>query len=129
MNAALIAESLEVVVARCGDPAPIVYARLFAAQPDVEALFVRDKSGIVSGQMLAVTIEALLDYAGDNAYAANLLQSERVNHDGLGVPLAAFDSFFHILLETMRELAGEEWTPAMDAAWRNSIAGLTAASA
>ena len=126
MNADLIAASLELAAERCGDPAPLVYARLFAERPDLEALFIRDRSGLVRGQMLAVAIEALLDFAGDNAYAANLLGSERVNHEGLGVPPEAFDRFFHTLMTVVHEQLCADWTDAMETAWAATIAGLTA---
>ncbi len=121
-------ESLELVASRVADPAPLVYARLFAEHPEVEALFVRDRSGIIRGQMLQVTIETLLDLAGDGAYASGLLQTERVNHQGLGVPADAFDSFYRVLMATFRDIAGVDWTPAMEAAWTRTIAAATAAA-
>ena len=113
--------SLELVAERCEDPAPLVYARLFAENPALEALFIRDKSGIVRGQMLSVALEALMDLAGDGHYAAGLLQTERANHDGLGVPMANFDSFFFTVLATFADIAGADWTDEMDAAWRALI--------
>ena len=57
------AASLEALTARVGDPAPLVYARLFARHPETEALFLMDKGGLVRGQMLATAFEALLDRA------------------------------------------------------------------
>ena len=44
--------------------------------------------------MFQVTIESLLDFLGDQAYGANLIQIERVNHVGLGVEPAVFDQFY-----------------------------------
>ena len=119
---AALTESLDLVAARCSDPAPQVYARLFAARPDLEPLFVRDRSGIIRGQMLQVAVEGLLDLAGDGHYAAGLLQTERVNHEGLGVPHDAFDSFYSVMLATFRDIAGEGWTAEMEAAWNGAIA-------
>ncbi len=124
---ALVA-SLELVAARVADPAPLVYAWLFERFPGLQALFVRDRSGIVRGQMVQVAIEGLLDLAGDRAYAAGLLQTERVNHQGLGVPPEAFDSFYGVLLEVFREICGTEWTAEMEASWsRLTAAAVTAA--
>src|SRR6185312_16622259 len=108
--AAVVAESLERLAERVGDPAPQVYARLFAAYPQMQALFVRDITGAVRGEMLAVTFECLLDIGGAGAYAANLIAAERVNHEGLGVPPEVFGGFFPLLAETCRELSGEAWT-------------------
>jgi hemoglobin-like flavoprotein len=124
MNTDIIARSLELVAERHGDPAPLVYARLFAARPDMEALFVRDTAGSVRGQMLMVVIESLLDYIGGNAYSANLIRIERINHEGLGVPPEVFDTFFATVMETFKDLLGDDWTPEMDAAWRELLAEL-----
>lgn len=122
----LIALSLELVAERHGDPAPQIYARLFAAFPETEELFVRDTTGAVRGEMLAVTFQCLLDVTGSGAYAANLIRAERVNHEGVGVPPAAFARFFPIVMETCRDLLGEAWTPRIDAAWAELLAELDA---
>lgn len=122
----LIAQSLELVAERHGDPGPQIYARLFAAFPETEALFARDTTGAVRGEMLAVTFQCLLDLTGPGAYAANLIRAERVNHEGVGVPPAAFARFFPIVMETCRELLGEAWTPQIDAAWAELLAELDA---
>jgi hemoglobin-like flavoprotein len=121
---ALIARSLELVAERHGDPAPQIYARLFAAFPETEALFVRDTTGAVRGEMLAVAFQCILDVNG--AYAANLIRAERVNHEGVGVPPEAFGQFFPIVMQTCRELAGEAWTPQTDAAWGSLLTELDA---
>ena len=117
MNTDLIARSLEMVAERHGDPAPLVYARLFAEHPDMEVLFVRDTAGSVRGQMLMVVIESLLDYIGGNAYSANLIRIERINHEGLGVPPEVFDTFVATVMATFKDLLGDDWTPEIDAAW------------
>jgi len=126
-DAALIAQSLELLSQRVGDLAPFVYARLFDRHPETEALFLMDHGGHVRGQMLTVAIEALLDLYGDRAYAPGLLSIERINHANLGVPAELFDSFYGILAETVRELLGADWTPAMGAAWGRLLDGLRAA--
>ena len=127
-DAALIEASLELVAERLGDPAPLVYARLFDGEPELEALFVRDKLGTVRGNMLTTALECLVDFAGRGAYATHFVGAERVNHGGLGVPDAAFDRFYAAVIDTFREALGPEWTAQTDAAWRRAAAGLLAAS-
>lgn len=68
----------------------------------------------------------LMDPAGP--YQANLVKSERVNHDGFGVPPERFDRFFGIVKETCRELLGDDWTPEVEAAWSAQIRQVLAAS-
>lgn len=127
-DAALIERSLELVAARVGDPAPLVYARLFAQFPELEVLFVRDVSGTVRGNMLTTTLECLVDFAGPRAYATHFVGSERVNHGGLGVPAEMFDRFYATVIATFREVLGAEWTAETDAAWARAAEGLVAAA-
>lgn len=119
-----VAESLALLAERVGDPAPLVYARLFARHPEAEALFVMDKGGHVRGQMLAMVLEALLD-GGERL--GGLVGIERLNHIGYGVAEDAFDGFYALLMETVRDALGEAWTEAMDQAWRARIAALAPA--
>lgn len=125
-DAAVIADSLERVAARVGDPTPLVFRRLFADNPQLEALFVADAAGLVRGQMFQVTIESLLDFLGDRSYGAALIQIERVNHAGIGVDPAVFDTFYATVMATVRDVLGAEWTPAMAAAWARAVAGVMA---
>jgi len=127
MNSAEIVEaSLELVAQRAGDPTPQVYARLFAEHPEMEALFVRDTTGAVRGEMLAVAFACLLDIAGKDAYAANLIAAERVNHEGVGVPQEVFGRFFPIVMQTCRDICGATWTDEVQAAWDDLLARLAA---
>lgn len=122
MDAEIIADCLERVAERAGDPAPLVFARLFAENPDIEALFVRDTAGLVRGEMMATTMEALLDCADGDSYAVGLVEIERVNHVGLGVEPEVFDTFFRVVMTVFREILGEDWTDETDAAWRRVLA-------
>lgn len=112
----ILAASLEAVAERVGDPAALVYGRLFSRFPEMEALFVRDVTGAVRGEMLAMTFQCLM--ARHGGFEDNMVRAERMNHDGFGVPAEAFLSFFPILKETCQEVLGEGWTPEVEAAWR-----------
>jgi hemoglobin-like flavoprotein len=124
-NLAVITQTLEMVSERVGDPMPLVFQRLFQEMPEVEALFVRDSHGLVRGQMFQVTVESLLDFLGDRSYGASLIQIERVNHQGLGVETSVFDRFYLILIETFRDILGNDWTPEIDAVWTHVVRDLT----
>ena len=124
--AELVAGSLETLAEHAGDPRDQVYARLFREYPEMEALFVRDTTGAVRGEMLAVAFECILDMEGKGAYAANLIAAERVNHEGVGVPPEIFGRFFPLLAETCAELLGEAWTPPVAAAWDEMLGRLDA---
>jgi hemoglobin-like flavoprotein len=123
-EAAVITGTLERVAGRVGDPMPLIFERLFAEIPEVEALFIRDKGGLVRGQMFQVTMESLLDFLGDRSYGANLVQIERVNHQGLGVEPEMFDRFYLTVMETFKEVLGADWTPEMETVWSRVISEL-----
>lgn len=122
----VVAGSLERLVEVAGDPAPEVFARLFAAYPETEAEFARDVTGAVRAEMLTMVFTCLMDPAGP--YQANLVKTERVNHDGFGVPSELFDRFFAIVKETCRDLLGDHWTQEVEAAWSAQINQVLAAS-
>ena len=128
-DAAIITQTLDRVAERVGEPKPLVFQRLFADSPEVEDLFIRDPAGLVRGQMFQVTIESLLDYVGDRSYGANLIQIERVNHQGLGVEPKVFDTFYTTVMATFKDILGTDWTTEMDAVWSRTILQLTNRSA
>ena len=116
MDTASITRSLE-LVAEKGDPAPAVYARVFASYPDMAQLFARDTTGIVKGSMLTEATMALLDFMDRDVYGGNLMRAEIVNHENLGVPREVFPAFFRAMRDTYAELLGVSWTDEIDAAW------------
>jgi hemoglobin-like flavoprotein len=124
----IITETLERVAARVGDPMPLIFERLFAEMPEIEALFVRDKGGLVRGQMFQVTMESLLDFLGDRSYGANLVQIERINHQGLGVEPEMFDRFYLTVMATFKDILGDDWTIEMETVWDRVINELTVQS-
>ena len=123
-QAELILDSLEAFAAAAGDPTALVYARLFAAAPEMQALFVRDTDGAVRGQMLQQVFETLIDHVGGRAYSANLIRCEVVNHENLGVPPAVFASFFRTVMEAVRGAIGARWTVETEAAWAALLADI-----
>ena len=124
MRAELIVESLELAAERCEDLTPLVYARLFREQPQMEELFWRDTNGAIKGEMLARVIEAILDFVGERLYASRLIQCEVVTHAGYDVPPEVFGVFFGVVAATLRELLGEAWTAEFEDAWTGLLADL-----
>ncbi len=123
-DAALILTSLEHAGERGGDLTGGVYARLFAARPELEPLFVMDKNGAVRGEMLSRAIEAIIDFVGARAYANHLIGAEATNHDGYDVPREAFSAFFRFIRDEVQEACGAAWTGEMDDAWQRLLADL-----
>lgn len=124
MRAALIERTFEIAAGRIGDLTPRVYARLFAEQPQMEALFCLDTNHQVRGEMLSQVIRSILDFVGERRYAATLIQTEVMTHAGYDVPPAVFGTFFGVVAETLRDVLGQDWSPEMDVAWRELLVEL-----
>ncbi len=123
-DADAVEASLELAAERGGDLAPRVYARLFERQPDMLALFWRDSNHSIKGEMLAKVFEAILDFIGPRTYAHHLIETEVITHEGYDVPRNVFATFFGIVAEVVRETCAGDWTPAMDGAWKRTLADL-----
>jgi hypothetical protein len=75
----------------------------------------------VKGSMLALTIDAILDFAGDRSGHFRMIECEVSSHDAYGTPRELFVAFFGVITETLRELLDMDWSPDIDAAWRNLL--------
>jgi hemoglobin-like flavoprotein len=113
-----IPRGFELAAARCEDLTPLVYRRLFEKHPEAEGMFRSEGSAPVKGSMLALTIEAILDFAGERAGHFRLIECEVSSHDAYGTPRDLFISFFGVIADTLHEIIGADWTPEIDAAWR-----------
>ncbi|MBV9046288.1 MAG: globin [Alphaproteobacteria bacterium] len=119
-----VERSLELAAEKAGDLTPLVYARLFAEQPKVEALFWRDKTGSIRGEMLSRVFEAILDFVGERQYAEHLIKASVFVHAEYDVPPDIFRTFFRVVANTVREVLGDAWTADIDTAWAAMLAEL-----
>ncbi|WP_354221249.1 globin [Bradyrhizobium sp. F1.4.3] len=128
MNASsnLIEQSLELAAARCADLTPLVYQRLFDEHPETPTMFRSQGSELVKGSMLALTIEAILDFAGQRSGHFRLIACEVVSHDAYGTPRELFIGFFAVIRDTLRDLLGDEWSPEMAQAWDTLLVDIDA---
>jgi hemoglobin-like flavoprotein len=117
-----IERSFELAAERCEDLTPLVYRRLAAAYPETLTMFRSEGSELVKGSMLAMTIEAILDFAGERSGKFRMIECEVISHDGYGTPRELFVAFFGVIAQTLREILENDWTPEIDAAWRKLLA-------
>jgi len=116
-----IHHSFELAAERCEDLTPLVYARLFREHPEAETMFRREGGDLVRGSMLALTIDAIMDFAGDRSGSFRMIQCEVQSHDAYGTPRKLFGEFFGVIAETLRELLAADWSPEMEEAWRRLL--------
>lgn len=113
--------SLEIVAARREDVVPPVYKAVFARYPEMEKLFVLDIDAGARGHMLNEALVMAEGLLNADAIASNFIRAERMNHEGYGIDDAMFKDFFTIMRNVFSNLAAEEWTPEMGAAWDEVI--------
>ncbi len=121
--------TLDQVAQRVGDPAPLVFQRLFAEAPELQALFCNDASGAVRAEMFLRALECLQDAAGARLYGSALVAAEHTTHQAYGVPTAMFQRFFVILVEVFRDTLGSDWSPEIDQAWAQALQAVGGATA
>jgi hemoglobin-like flavoprotein len=102
-------------------PTPAVYRRLFREHPEAEAMFRREAGDLVKGSMLAMAIDAMIDFAGDRSGGFRMIECELQSHDAYGTPRKLFGEFFGVIAQTMREILADDWSPEIDEAWRKLL--------
>jgi hemoglobin-like flavoprotein len=112
-----IEQSFEIAAVRCADLTPLVYQRLLRERPETATMFRTQGSELVKGSMLALTIEAILDFAGERSGHFRLIACEVASHDAYGTSRDLFIAFFAIIRDTLRDLLGDEWSPGIEGAW------------
>ena len=117
-----VQRSFELAAERCEDLTPLVYSRLFREHPEAVGMFRSEGSDLVKGAMLALTIDAILDFAGDRTGHFRLIECEVSSHDAYGTPRELFAGFFEVIANTLRDLLGADWSPEIDEAWRRLLA-------
>ncbi|MES2714811.1 MAG: globin [Pseudomonadota bacterium] len=128
-DAGCLEHTLALVAQRVGDPAPLVFAQLFAESPELQPLFCNDTSGAVRGEMFLRAIECLQDAAGPQQYGSSLVAAEHLTHQGYGVPTDQFQRFFRVLVDVFRQTLGADWTPEIDQAWARALQQMARATA
>jgi hemoglobin-like flavoprotein len=116
-----IQHSFESAAERFEDLTPLVYARLFREHPEAVSMFRSQGADLVKGSMLALTIDAMLDFAGDRIGHFRMIQCEVQSHGAYGTPRKLFGAFFVVIADTMREILGVDWSPEIDDAWRKLL--------
>ena len=102
----LIQHSFELAAERCEDLTSAVYSRLFREHPEAEAMFRREGSDLVKGSMLALAIDAILDFAGKRSGTFRMIECEVQSHDAYGTPRKLFGDFFGVIAGTLQRNPG-----------------------
>lgn len=74
--------------------------------------------------MLALTIDAMLDFAGERTGSFRTIRCELQSHDAFGISPELFGHFFGVIAATIRDVLGSDWSPEIDGAWQHLLADL-----
>ena len=99
-----IERSFELAAERCEDLTPLVYRRLFSEHPEAQAMFRSEGGDLVKGSMLALTIDAILDFSGERTGRFRLIECEVSSHDAYGTPRDLFVAFFGVIAASLRDI-------------------------
>ena len=122
----LIERSLEIAAERCDDLTPLVYRRLHRELPETQSMFRTEGSDLVKGSMLALTIDAILDFAGPRTGHFRMIECEISSHDAYGTRRELFIAFFGVIAATLREVLAADWSPEIAAAWQDLLGEIEA---
>lgn len=111
----LLTESLGLVAPVAGEVVATFYERLFAEYPDVRPMFPAAMDD-QREKLLKAIIALVTHYETPDALLPALTAMGR-RHNGYGVRIDHYAAVGLTLLGTLRDAAGDAWTPAYEGAW------------
>jgi hemoglobin-like flavoprotein len=119
----LLRDTLELTLAQ-DDTFPVrFYERLFAAHPEVRALFHRSTPG-AQNKLFAQKLVALIDHVDDPDWLDRELGTLAQNHARYGVTPEMYPWVGDALIETLREACGDAWSAEAERAWSDAYGSL-----
>jgi hemoglobin-like flavoprotein len=126
MNQKLLRETLELTLSRDDTFPQRFYDLLFAAHPELRAMFTRNSPG-AQNKLFAQKLAAIVDHVDDPGWLGRELGALSVSHAQYGVTPAMYGWVGDALLATLREACADAWTDEAERAWRDAYAALTRA--
>lgn len=123
LDADLLRSSLELVVERQPAITPRFYEILFERYPQVRPLFGRNAAA-AQQKMLQEAIVAVVDHLEDADWLASTLGGMGRQHVDYGVKPEMYGWVAQSLIATLAEVAGDDWTPAMEEAWTAALTAI-----
>ena len=119
----LLRDTLELTLAADDTFPTRFYERLFAAHPEVRALFHRSTPG-AQNKLFAQKLVSLVDHIEDRTWLDRELGTLAQNHARYGVTPEMYPWVGDALIETLREACGDAWSDAAERAWSEAYASL-----
>ena len=123
---ALIEQTLAHYAEHHGDPYEAAFQKLYAADPNYQALFFVDTDEGLRRNMMQTTLEIIATYCDDKRMAENLIIGTRLVHLTYEIG-DDFDLFFQITRDVIAEGCADIWTQDHAAAWNAMLKDFEAA--
>lgn len=120
LDAEALRASLEVVTAKEPLITKRFYEILFTRYPQVQPLFSRNAPERQQ-KMLQDAIIAVVEHVEDASWLTTNLRAMGAKHVEYGVKDEMYQWVADSLLSTLRELAGQAWTPRIETAWTEAL--------
>jgi hemoglobin-like flavoprotein len=124
LDVTLLRESFQLVAERSPQVTGRFYAIFFERYPEVRPMFRRDSRA--QEQMLTDALVAVLDHLEDAPWLRQTLFTLGGKHVGYGVRDEMYAWVGECLLAALAEAAGDDWTPAVAAAWTEAFGAIVA---
>lgn len=125
LNVPVLRSSFETVLERQPQITPRFYEILFSRYPQARPLFGR-KSQEEQAKMLQETLVAVVDHLEDASWLEKNLKALGEKHIDYGVTDDMYEWVGESLLATLAEVAGDDWTPEVESAWREAYDAIAA---
>ncbi len=116
LDVQVLKDSFGLVVERAPKVTSRFYEILFARYPQVRPLFGRN-SQQKQEEMLTRALVAVIDHLEDPTWLGETLRAMGAKHVSYGVTDEMYPWVGESLLATLAEVLGDDWTPAVEAAW------------
>jgi hemoglobin-like flavoprotein/Ran GTPase-activating protein (RanGAP) involved in mRNA processing and transport/tRNA A-37 threonylcarbamoyl transferase component Bud32 len=119
-HVALLEASYARIASNHADFAERFYAHVFSRYPSIKPLFART-SMRQQQQHLMASLAMAIDHMRNPDLATAHLQALGARHSGYGVFPSHYQAVTQALLDTIRELSGDDWTEDLETAWHDGI--------
>lgn len=123
LNPELLRSSLELVIERQPAVTKRFYELLFERHPELKPMFNMDRLD-TQAKMLAEAIVAVVDHLEDASWLQEHLGALGAKHVEYGVTPPMYGKVGETLLAALAEAAGDDWSPAIEAAWADAYGAI-----
>jgi hemoglobin-like flavoprotein len=116
-----ILATFEQAAERAGDITADIYRRYYARCPEAEQVM-SHVDPYMQGRMMDEVLTLVMTDPAE--LPDGYLKFETANHASYGVALSMYPDLLRAVLDTVRDIVGDDWSNACEAAWNRRIATL-----